>query len=226
MGVLFMLRLLIVDDHALLREGLVCLLGAQPDFRVVGQAGSVREAIAAAHELRPDVVLMDFGLPDGTGLEATQAILAEQPQIQIVFLTIYEEDERLFAAIRSGAKGYLLKDVPTARLLAYLRGLERGEAAISGVMTSHILGEFSRLQALPQGDQADVGELTPREAEVLRELTGGATNKEIASRLVISENTVKRHVRSILIKLNLCNRREAARFAQQHGLLGPSSAKD
>jgi DNA-binding NarL/FixJ family response regulator len=186
----------------------------------------VREAIAAVHNLKPDLVLMDFGLPDGTGLEATQAILAEQPQIQIVFLTIHAEDERLFAAIRSGARGYLLKDMPMARVLVYLRGLERGEAAISGVMTSRVLGEFSRLQAFPQRDQADVGELTPREAEVLGELAGGASNKEIASRLVISENTVKRHVRSILIKLNLCNRREAARFAQQHGLLGPSSAKD
>lgn len=221
-----MLRVLIVDDHALFREGLVSLLSAQPDFQVVGQAGSVREAIVAARDLRPDLVLMDFGLPDGTGLEATRAILAEQPQIQMVFLTIHEDDERLFAAIRSGAKGYLLKDVPMAKLLAYLRGLERGEAAVSGAMTSHILSEFSRLQAPPQSDQAQVTELTPREAEVLRELAGGATNQEIASRLVISENTVKHHVRSILTKLNLRNRREAARFARQHGLTGPSSDKD
>lgn len=216
------MRILIVDDHVLFRDGLVSLLSAQPDFDVVGQAGSVSEAVAMARELGPDLVLMDFGLPDGTGLEATQAILADQPETSIVFLTVHEEDDRLFAAIRGGAKGYLLKNVPVARLLTYLRGVECGEAAISGAMTSRILSEFSRLEPPRNLDPLEAGALTLREVEVLQELARGATNREIADRLIIAENTVKNHVSNILEKLNLRNRREAASFALRHGLINSS----
>jgi DNA-binding NarL/FixJ family response regulator len=217
------MRILIVDDHVLFREGLVSLLKAQPDITVVGEAGCVDEAIAMARELGPDLVLMDFGLPDGTGLDATQTILADQPEINIVFLTVHEQDDRLFAAIRSGAKGYLLKNVPVSKLLAYLRGVEYGEAAISGAMASRILDEFARLGPGRESGQAEVGELTSREIAILKELATGATNREIASRLFISENTVKNHVGNILAKLNLRNRREAASFAQRHGLTNSSS---
>ncbi len=217
------MRILIVDDHVLFREGLVSLLKAQPDITVIGEAGCVHEAVAMARELGPDLVLMDFGLPDGTGLDATQAILADRPEINIVFLTVHEQDDRLFAAIRSGAKGYLLKNVPVSRLLTYLRGVECGEAAISGAMTSRILDEFARLGSARASGQAEVRELTSREIVILKELTTGATNREIASRLFISENTVKNHVGNILTKLNLRNRREAASFAHRHGLTNSSS---
>jgi two-component system NarL family response regulator len=217
------MRVLIVDDHVLFREGLVSLLETQPDISVAGEAGRVSEAIGMARELEPDLILMDFGLPDGTGLEATQAILAEQPEAKIVFLTVHEQDDRLFAAIRSGAKGYLLKNVPVSKLLDYLRGVERGEAAVSPAMTSHILDEFARLGSGPDPGPAELDELTTREVEVLQEVARGATNREIADRLCISENTVKNHVGNILAKLNLRNRREAAGFARRHGLLDPSS---
>jgi DNA-binding NarL/FixJ family response regulator len=214
-----LMNVLIVDDHALFREGLVSLLDAQPDITVVGEAGSVAEAITQARELGPDLVLMDFGLPDGTGLDATQAILAERPETNIIFLTVHEQDDRLFAAIRCGAKGYLLKNVPVSKLLEYLRGVERGEAALSPAMTSQILEEFARTGVGRDPDTDGVVELTSRELEVLGELARGATNQEIAERLVIAENTVKVHVRNILAKLNLRNRREAASFAQRHGLI-------
>jgi DNA-binding NarL/FixJ family response regulator len=216
------MRVLIVDDHVLFSEGLASLLNAQPDFSVVGQAGSVGEAIILARELCPDLILMDFGLPDGTGLEATQAILAERPTTMIVFLTVHEQDERLFAAIRSGAKGYLLKNVPVAKLLAHLRGLERGEAAISPTMTSHILGEFARMSPAHESSQVEA-ELTARELDVLRLLAAEASNREIADRLCISENTVKNHVGNILAKLDLRNRREAASFARRYRLINASS---
>jgi DNA-binding NarL/FixJ family response regulator len=217
------MRVFIVDDHVLFREGLVSLLETQPDITVAGEAGSVSEAIGMARELEPDLILMDFGLPDGTGLEATQAILAEQPEAKIVFLTVHEQDDRLFAAIRSGAKGYLLKNVPVSKLLDYLRGVERGEAAVSPTMTSHILDEFARLGSGPDPGPDELDELTAREVEVLQQVARGATNREIADRLCISENTVKNHMGNILAKLGLRNRREAAGFARRHGLLDPSS---
>ena len=178
-----------------------------------------------ARELQPDMVLMDFGLPDGSGLEATQAILADRPETSIVFLTVHEEDDRLFAAIRSGAKGYLLKNVPVSKLLTYLRGVKRGEAAISGDMTSRILTEFSRLELPRNMDESEVDDLTLREMEVLQELAKGATNREIAGQLFITENTVKNHVRSILSKLHLRNRREATSFALRHELVNPSAGR-
>ncbi len=216
-----MKKILLVDDHVLFREGLAGLLNAQPDFDVVGQASSVRQAITMVRDLQPDLVLMDFGLPDGTGLDATQVILAEWTETDIVFLTVHEEDDRLFAAIRSGAKGYLLKNVPIAKLLAFLRGIEYGEAAITGEMTSRILDEFARIKPSHESDQVEPGELTLRELEVLQEVATGATNREIANRLTIAENTVKNHVRNILAKLELKNRREVASFAFGHGLIKP-----
>ena len=208
-----MIRVLLVDDHVLIRDGLVSLLNNQPDFSVVGEAGSVRESIELARELKPDIILMDFGLPDGTGLDATKAILATMPDTKIVFLTVHEEDDRLFAAIRSGAVGYLLKKVPVSKLLAFLRGVEQGEPAITPPMTRRILHEFARLEPIPSQIVPD--ELTRRELEVLAQLSTGASNQEIAERLVIAENTVKNHVHSILQKLGLNNRREAGEFARR-----------
>lgn len=214
-----MIRVLLVDDHALFREGLASLLRGQPDFTVAGEAGSVQEAVALARNLQPDLALMDFSLPDGTGLDATQAILSACPQTRIVFLTVHEEDDRLFAAIRSGAKGYMLKNVPVAKLLERLRGLEHDEAAISPTLTGRILEAFARTVPGHQPNNAALSQLTPRELDVLAELATGASNREVAARLFITENTVKNHVGSVLAKLDLPNRRLAARFAQQQGII-------
>jgi DNA-binding NarL/FixJ family response regulator len=213
---------LIVDDHVLFREGLVRLLDPQPDMRVVGQAGSLHEAIALARQLRPAVVLMDISLPDGTGVEATQSILAEQPGTRIMFLTVYDDDEQIFAAIRAGAKGYVLKNVGSTELLDRLRTVARGEAGLSPAMAARVLDEFSRVWAPRQDEPPEAAELTNREVEIVRELARGATNNEIAQRFMITRNTVKNHVRHVLSKLNVSSRREVAQYAREHGLLPPS----
>ena len=212
------MRILIVDDHILFREGLTSLLRSQNDMDVVGECGSVHEAVDMASQVRPDVVLMDFSLPDGTGLEATRAILIQLPQTQIIFLTVHDNDERMISAMRAGAKGYLLKNLSVNKLLASLRALERGEAAISRVMMARVLQEFSQPSPPPVTDPSPLVGLTSREIEVLQELADGITNQEIATRLFISENTVKNHIHNILEKLGLHNRREAIDFARKHGL--------
>jgi DNA-binding NarL/FixJ family response regulator len=210
-------RVLVVDDQALFRQGLASLLNCQPDFTVVGEAASVGEAVVMASDLEPDLVLMDLSLPDGTGLDATKAILANRPGTEIVFLTVHEEDEDLFAGVRAGAKGYLLKNVRVEKLLGYLRGLQIGEPAITPEMTRHILEEFSRTAPLGDGDDFPC-QLTRREQDVFNELVSGASNGEIATRLVISENTVRNHVASILSKLGLRNRREVMAYARTRKL--------
>jgi DNA-binding NarL/FixJ family response regulator len=217
-----MINILIVDDHVLFREGLSSLFRSQPDFNVLGEAGSVREAIALALHLRPDVILMDFSMPDGTGLDATREILVEHPKAKIVFLTMHEDDERLFAAIRAGAKGFLVKNIPVMQLLESLRGLQVGEAPISRTMTARILEAFSQTDSQKADDASALELLTDREREVLIELGRGGTNREIANRLFISDNTVKNHIHNILEKLGLSNRREVIRYAQQRGLISSS----
>jgi DNA-binding NarL/FixJ family response regulator len=202
------MRILLVEDHILFQESLGRLLDSQPDMSVVAGATSVSEAVAKARQFKPDVILMDFTLPDGTGVEATEAILAEQPAIKVIFLTIHEDDEKIFDAIRHGALGYLPKNVTSSRLLDYLRGLQRGEVAIQPEYTARILKEFSKMA--PRDDTAAVAEagLTARQRDILRELKTGATNRQIAARLVISEQTVKNHVSRVLKKLKVKSRHE------------------
>lgn len=212
------MKVLIVDDHVLFREGLVSLLHSQPDIEVVGQAGTVQETLAQVSLVCPDLILMDFSLPDGTGLDATRAILAEHPGIKIVFLTVYETDDKLLAAIRGGARGYLLKNVPIARLLAALRSVEKGEAALSRAMTSRLMEEFARTAGGKPGPPDGFERLSRREMEVLQAMLSGTSNREIARDLFISENTVKHHIHNILAKLGLENRHQAIRYARQHGL--------
>ncbi|MCP4423729.1 MAG: response regulator transcription factor [Chloroflexi bacterium] len=214
------MKILLVDDHILFREGLASLLNSQPDLTVAGFAETVQDAVVKASQLQPDLILMDFGLSDGTGLDATRIILDKYPYMKIIFLTMHEDDEPLFEAIRCGAKGYLLKNVPVAKLLSYIRGVENGEAAISRSMTTRVLNQFSQTKPLRAPTLTTQNVLTAREIEILRELDTGATNRQIANRLVISERTVKNHVSNILSKLSLKNRREAANFARQHGLVG------
>jgi DNA-binding NarL/FixJ family response regulator len=212
------MKILLVDDHILFREGLASLLSTQVDMQVVGGASSVEESIEQMRELGPDLILMDFGLPDGTGLEATEAILAERPETNIVFLTVHEDDKRLFAAIRSGAKGFLPKSVPVARLLTYLRGVEQGDAAITPAMTGRIMARLAQTEPREARPHAAVANLTERERDVLKELATGASNREIANRLFISEQTVKNHVSHILAKLGLKSRHEAADIARSIGM--------
>ncbi|RPJ50687.1 MAG: DNA-binding response regulator [Chloroflexi bacterium] len=212
------MQVLIVDDHILFREGLTGLLRSQPDMQVIGECGTMHEAIELALRIKPEVVLMDFSLPDGSGLEATRAILACLPETQIIFLTVHDNDERLIAAMRAGAKGYLLKNLSVSKLLASLRALERGEAAISRTMMARILEEFAQSTPPAASTPSPLIGLTSREIEVLQELADGITNQEIATRLFISEKTVKNNIHNILDKLSLHNRREAIEFARKYGL--------
>jgi DNA-binding NarL/FixJ family response regulator len=210
--------MLVVDDQVVFRGGLVRLLESQPDMKVVGEAGALREAVDQAHALRPDVILMDLGLPDGSGLGATLAILAEMPDTRIVFLTVHDDDEDLFAAIRAGAKGYILKSVSVPDLFSQLRGVMRGEAAISPAIARRILGEFSRIPSTSRAELPETSKLTARELEVVRALAQGATNREIAEQLAVSENTVRTHVHNVLAKLHLHSRRDLTNYARAHGL--------
>lgn len=209
-------RILVIDDHVLFRDGLVSLFRSTPDFQVVDQAGSVKEGIEKAFHHRPDIILMDFSLPDGTGLDATRAILDELPDCKIIFLTVFETDESLLTAIRLGAKGYMLKNVSSSSLIASLRALAQGEIAMSRKMMSRVL-EFSRSMPIPPTNDR-LNKLSPRELDILYELQDGASNMEIAQRLYLSENTVKHHIHSILEKLGVENRRQAGMIAKQLGV--------
>ncbi len=210
------IRILLVDDHTLFREGLVSLFNTQPDIEIVGQAGSVEDAIALASTETPDLILMDLTLPDGTGVDATRAIHIVAPEARVIILTVHEEEESIFESVRAGAIGYLNKNVRAAELLDTLRRVRSGEAGISGMTARRILDQFVR-----QSPQLPVEAvtLTFREIEVLRELANNASNQDIASRLVISENTVKNHVRNILVKLHFHNRRDAGEYARRHGIV-------
>jgi DNA-binding NarL/FixJ family response regulator len=221
------MKILIIDDHILFREGLISLVSRQPDMTVVGEGGTVREAIELSRTLRPNMILLDCSLPDGPGLDAAEVVLKEQPGMQIIFLTIHDDDEQLLSAVRLGAKGFLMKNIPVVRLLAALRGVQRGEAAISREMTARLMDAFAQTNppAVPQPEMP-FNELTARELEVLRELATDATNHEIANRLFISENTVRNHVHNILEKLAISNRREAVSLAHHYGLEIIFPAKD
>jgi len=216
-------KILFVDDHILFREGLMSLFGITQGFEVVGGAGSVSEGIEQAYRYEPDIILMDFSLPDGTGLEATRAILAHLPECKIVFLTGHETDDKLFAALRAGAKGYMLKNVAGSNLIASLRAMDRGESAVSRKMMSRVLHEFSHTPSSDSGNEQHLLKLSPRELDVLREMESSDTNLKIAHRLFISENTVKHHISNILKKLEVKNRHQAAFIARQGGLASKSS---
>ena len=210
------IRLFVVDDHILFREGLIAIVRSAPDVEVVGQAGSVSEAIELIQTIKPDIVLMDFGLPDGTGADATRAILKKYPECKIVFLTMSEDDDDLFEVIRSGARGYLLKNLHPAKLISTLRSVQQGESALSRTMTLRVMEELSRTRKTEYPTEVT---LTHREIDVLRAIATGLSNQDIANHLFITENTVKYHVHSILEKLKLSNRKEAATYARAHGLI-------
>jgi two-component system nitrate/nitrite response regulator NarL len=209
------IRLLIVDNHTLFRQGLVSLLQSEPGFQVVGEAGSGEEALQLARQLQPDVILMDVKMPGIGGVEATRRLLELMPPARVLMLTVSEEEESLFAAIHAGARGYILKNADADELLEGIRRVHAGEAMISPAMT------FRLMQVLRSGGapvSATELPLTPREQDVFHLLVRGASNREIAETLTISENTVKTHVRNILDKLELDNRVEVAAFARRFNL--------
>jgi len=216
------IRVLLADDHSLFREGLCGILNTLPDFEVVGEANDGLEVMVKARELTPDLIIMDVSMPGCNGVEAPQKIKAELPETTIVMLTVSDDDEQLFEAIRSGAQGYLLKSIRSRDLINMLRGAVRGEAAISPTLGGRMLDEFRRLAQQPARQSGDeVAALTGREQEVLSLVAGGATDMEIAETLCLSVHTVKSHMRNILAKLHLSHRHEAAQFALREGLIHP-----
>lgn len=220
------IRVLLADDHQLFREGLTNILNAQTDFEVVGEAGDGLEVLVKARTLRPNLILMDIGMPGCDGVEATYLVKQELPDTIIVILTVRDEDDKLFEAIKNGAQGYLLKTIRSDELLTLLRGTVRGEAAITPAMGGRMLEEFRRLSNQTQLAAATQAvSLTGREQEVLGLVAQGATDQEIADTLTISIHTVKTHVRNILAKLHLSHRYEAAQYALRQGLIHRSPDK-
>ncbi|HLE81742.1 MAG TPA: response regulator transcription factor [Dehalococcoidia bacterium] len=218
------IKVLLVDDHALFRQGVAGALASQRDIQVVGEAGNGVEALSRARELMPDVILMDISMPICDGLEATRRITVEVPSAKIIILTVAEQDESLFEAIKSGAHGYLLKSIEPRPLMEALRGVVKGEAPISRVTAAKILTEFARHAKGTGAAAPSDTRLTEREREVLGLLASGTTNKEIAAALGISPSTVKSHLQNIMDKLHLENRVQAAAFALREGLMpGPSA---
>jgi DNA-binding NarL/FixJ family response regulator len=215
------ISVLLADDERLVRAGFRMILQAEPDLEVVGEAADGLEAIKAAGELRPDVVLMDIRMPMLDGLEATRRILAgPEPRPRMVVLTTFDLDEYVYEALRAGASGFLLKDAPEDQLVAAIRIAADGGAMFSPSVTRRLIEEFSR-RISPREPPAAIAELTPREREVLRLLAGGLSNQEIAAGLVVSEHTAKTHVAHILSKLGLRDRIQAVVLAYETGLVRP-----
>ena len=214
------MRILLADDHALFRDGLASLLGAW-GHDVVGQASTGVEAAVLADRTQPDLVLMDVRMPGGSGIEATTRIKAACPNTAIVMVTVSEDEDDLFAAIKAGAQGYLLKNLEAAQLRSMIDAVGRGEAAISPATAARIIEEFVRRERLADAPAADPDQLTERELEVLALVTQGLRNKEIAAELGISENTAKYHLRNILAKLHAQSRTEVAARAVREGLVPP-----
>lgn len=214
------MRVVIADDHALFRDGLRSLLEAR-DIDVVGEARNGREAVAEARAQHPDIILMDLTMPEMGGLEATRLISAELPDVNVVVLTASEEDADLFEAIKSGAEGFLPKNLEAGALFALLEGVMQGQPALTPGLARKLLHEFAQPAAKPAERPAEG--LTDREREVLELLVQGVTsNRELADRLYVSENTIKYHLRNILNKLHLQNRAQVIAYALRHGLVEPS----
>lgn len=213
---MFPLRILIADDHRLFRQGLIGLMGTRKDLvEVVGEAATGREAIQLTRELKPDIVLMDIHMPEGDGLQATECIRRLYPETAVVVLTASELDEDIYAAVKLGAAGYLLKSLDASELFDLLEGVAQGEAAMTRAMATRLLKSVSH--HTDSGANAEM--LTEREMEVLKLVAQGASNPHIAEQLNITINTVKVHLRNILEKLQVENRTQAAAYAMRSGLV-------
>ena len=216
------IRVLIVDDHALFRRGLEMVLAEEPDIELVGEASDGAEAVAKAGEALPDVVLMDIRMPKSSGIEACRAMKEVAPSAKIVMLTISDEEEDLFEAIRAGASGYLLKDIPYDEVADVVRAVHGGQSLINPSMAAKLLTEFAALAKRDGEERAQevpAPKLTDREMEVLRLVARGMNNRDIAKELFISENTVKNHGRNILEKLQIHSRMEAVMIAVRENLI-------
>jgi DNA-binding NarL/FixJ family response regulator len=214
-------RVLLADDQALVRAGFAMILEAQPDLEVVGEARDGNEAIALAERLRPDVVLMDVRMPHLDGIAATAAITAAQPSVRVLVLTTFDLDDYVYAALRAGASGFLLKDVGRDDLVAAVRVVAAGDALLAPAITRRLLADFVRQRPAAPA-RPDVPALTAREQDTLALLAQGLSNAQIADRLVVSEHTVKTHVGNVLHKLALRDRIHAVIYAYEHGLVVPS----
>jgi DNA-binding NarL/FixJ family response regulator len=221
------IRIVVADDHQVVRTGFATLLDTQPDFEVVGTAVDGSEAVRICRELRPDVVLMDVRMPGTDGIEATRQLAGPgQGGPRILILTTFDLDDYVYDALCAGASGFLLKDVTAERLFEAVRVIADGEALLAPAVTRRLISEFSRIrprQATPPTAMAALRELTPRETEVLRLIAEGLSNPEIAARLVVTEETVKTHVSRVLAKLGLRDRTQAVVTAYESGLVVPRS---
>ncbi|MBK6325772.1 MAG: response regulator transcription factor [Chloroflexi bacterium] len=218
------IRVLLVDDQALFREGLHTLLSVWPDLEVVGEAGNGQEALDAAARLKPDVVLMDLRMPVLDGVAATRRLLEKMPQVKIIVLTTFDDDDHVFDGLRAGAVGYLLKDVPSEKLVEAIRAAAAGQSFLQPSVAAKVVAEFTRLTAVAQETAVSpqntlIEPLSEREQEILALVATGASNKEIASELFIAEGTVKNHVTNILGKLGVRDRTQAALKAREIGLI-------
>ena len=209
------IRVVIVDDHPVVREGLRSFLGSRDGLTVVGEAADATEAVAVATSERPDVVLLDLVMPGGGGIAALPGLLAVDPPPRVIVLTSFGADDRALAAVRAGAHGWLGKDVPPSELEAAIRTVHRGGSVLDPAIATRVLAEVSR----PGHGDPELDQLTAREREVLALLGEGLTNKELAARLFVAEKTVKTHVSAVLGKLRLTDRTQAALFAVRHGLV-------
>jgi NarL family two-component system response regulator LiaR len=212
------IRVLICDDHAVVRQGLATFLDLQDDIEIAGEAENGEQAVAQAAALKPDVILMDLVMPLLDGVEALRRIVAADPQAKVIILTSYADDEKIFSAIRAGACGYLMKDVSPQELAKAIRMARDGEPLLSPDVARRLMEHVSHPE--PVGSAA-LARLTPREVEVLRLIAGGRSNKEIAGDLTLSEKTVKTHVSNLLRKLDLADRTQAALFAVRNSLVEP-----
>ena len=210
------IRILLVDDHTLFRSGLKALLQRQPDFEVIGEAADGLEGVKLAEQLKPDVVLLDLDMPVMHGRDALSQILVTQPQLAVLMLTVSEDGEDLAECMKSGARGYLLKNINADFLLASIRRAVDGDSVLSPEMTAKLVARLRAPVAEPRNQELD--SLTPRERETLSYLASGASNKEIARALDLAESTIKVHVQNILRKLSLSSRVQAAVYAVEHGL--------
>lgn len=214
------IRVLLVDDQPLFREGVHTLLSLQPDLEVVGEAGNGEEALRLAARLRPDVILMDLQMPVLDGVEATRRLRLTQPDCRVIALTTFDDDEYVFEGLRAGAIGYLLKDTPSVKLLEAIRAAARGESFLQPSIAAKVVAEFSRLaDQAPTRPQPLAEPLSEREHDILRLVVTGASNKEIGAVLVITEGTVKNHLTNILAKLGVRDRTQAALKAKELGLV-------
>src|SRR5437773_3328244 len=208
------LRVLIVDDHEVVRSGIAALLKATDDIVVAGEAGTVADAIAEVDRTRPDVVIMDVRLADGSGIEATREIRARRPQTQVLMLTSFADDEALFASIMAGASGYVLKQVRTGELLNAIRSVGKGQSLLDPAVTKSVLDRLRKGKHLMKDEK--LARLSPQEERILTLVAGGRTNREIGDELHLAEKTVKNYVSSILSKLEVARRAEAAAYLARH----------